>query len=252
MTAYKRKTQIELVPSTGITVPRLTEIEQILTDVAVGARNKVLAETKAFYQAKHAAGLSYLAMGQHLSVIRDTLEPLEKWKLYINLLPNITQATAYRMIWASENAERALPKATREVAITDGYKLISSKKDETFAPGYEAAVKQVTKELGPAPERSEDEARKWLTAVMQAKRKLRSARSSASTTVTIETQEARIIGDVERAIAALPEDNRAEFGLRVAGMIMNLCHVAAYKVKPIAVPSHYLKQSRQTHVVTAA
>lgn len=241
--ANKRKTELHLAVDNQhgeSVVPRLADIQGILTDVPQSKRETVLNETKEFYKARAQAGAGYLAMGDHLSKIREVLEPMEKWKAFINLIPNISQATAYRMIWAYENVQRALPGVTRAVAVRDGYKLISWKKGETFAPGYDEAVREVTKTIGPAPEQDEAKAGEWLQAVMQKKRTIRSTRQKV-TSVTIESQEAKILRTIERTVKGLTEAEKAEFGLRVSGMVLSLCHSPKYRIKPLPIPEHYLK-----------
>lgn len=226
----------------GLTViqgGRLESIKGILGELPVGQRNKVLAETESFLQAQREAALHYLAMGQHLKYVRDVLEPIEKWVVYTNLLPNVSQATAYRMIWAFENSS-VLPEATRNVAVSEGYKLISNQKGQTFAPGYEKAVKQVTKEVGPPPKTDEVEAREWLRAVVQAKKQLskkvtRETRSSSSM-VNIEATEKRIMLAVERIATKLDPTHKKEFGLRLAGMIATACECPGYRLKPVPIP----------------
>lgn len=143
-------------------------LEPLSKDLAATVRE----ESKAFLMARAQTANGQLEMGKHLGRLREVLEPEKLWKRYINLFPNFTQASAYRYIWAWENAQRVLPPAVLTVATAGGYKLIDSRKGGRFAGKYGEAWRRAEKKLGPAPAEDTGKARVFLDAVLAEKRKL--------------------------------------------------------------------------------
>lgn len=230
--SYTRKTKLSIVPKA--VVPNMDELNTVIAELTVTQRNKVVVETRAFYHARSQAGLGFLAMGRHLTELQATLEPVKKWKAFLRLLPNVSQATAYRMIWAYQNAERLLPKATREVAVREGYRITSWMREGGFAQDYQGAVAEVTKRLGPAPADDEAKAGQWLRAVLTKKREL--GKRTAVTMITIEAKENMFLRQVERMVSGMADPEREQFGRRVAGLIASLCHVAPRTIKAVPLP----------------
>ncbi len=230
--AYTRKTKLALVPKKVI--PQFEAVSKLLVDLPVLQRHPVIAETRAFFVARSEAQFGYLAMGEHLKALRDVLEPAKKWKEFVGLLPNVSQATAYRMIWAFENVGRVLPPATARAATRLGYRIVDWRKDGAFAPGYGEAVKRVNRELGPAPATDEAAAEQWLRAVLVAKKEM--SKKPAVTLVTIESRERSVVATIRRVIALLDESDRSEFGVRLAGIVLAACGARAQRVTPVELP----------------
>lgn len=181
--AYTRKTRVRptMVVNGAGSVKNGSELALVTVSNALGSFISSLGDEKmgvevaerssAFAEARRTAGMGILAMGEHLNRLREILEPLKKWKEYLGLIPNFTQASAYRYIWGWENANRVLPPAVARVATIEGYKLVETKKNGKLAPPIARAFKRVEKKLGPAPVDDEAKAREFLRAVMEEKRK---------------------------------------------------------------------------------
>src|SRR4051812_10694774 len=103
------KRELGLVKGEERSLPSLEGVRELVADLGTTERETVLNETTEFFRARQSGMLSYLSMGEHLARVRDVLEPHELWKKYASALPNMGIATAYRMIWAWENAQNALP-----------------------------------------------------------------------------------------------------------------------------------------------
>lgn len=234
---YQRNKKLSLVQHAAFKqLPNLDAVREVVQGVDAAAREKVIEETREFYRARATGAMSYLAMGDHLSRIRAVLEPLELWKRYCHSLPNMGIATAYRMIWAWENSQRALPAATARVAARDGYRLIANRKDGSFAPGYDRAVEAVQRDLGPAPAEDERKAGEWLQAVVTKKRELSRKLTVTIHMVNVEEQEKRIVKSVMRVIHRLPEDKRGTFVQQVIGMLLTAGEVKKASVRALPLP----------------
>lgn len=218
----KRKVQLNLVKGDERSLPNLADVRGLMEGLSAQEQELVIEETREFYRARQAGMMSFLDMGQHLAKVRDVLEPKKLWKRYAGSLPNMGIASAYRMIWAWENAQRVLPAATLRVAARDGYRIIEAVKDGGFKPDVERAIKDVTKELGPAPE-SEKEAEDWLRAVVKRKRQL--SKPVDAQRVGVVGQARRVTGLFKRLLARLPEGKRAAFAQRVIDELMSAASV---------------------------
>lgn len=209
--AYQRKTKLNLVSGEERSLPSLVTVQDLVKELDKSEQETVLAETTEFYRARQNGMMSYLGMGQHLARVRDILEPHELWKKYASSLPNMGQATAYRMIWAWENANRTLPEATVRVAAREGFRLISSVKGDTFTEPYAKAVKKVERQLGPAPN-DEVKAGEWLRAVQTEKRKLSKAgRPKDARKYSLTGRVKRVVALTQRIMVGLPDDRQRLF-----------------------------------------
>lgn len=183
-----------------------TKIDGFAAGLSAHARDAVVSLTKDFVAERQAAGNSYLEMGKTLKKLRELLEPLQKWKEYLRLLPNMTQATAYRMIWAFENAERTLPAATLQAAVAGGYKLISNEKNKGIAAGYAQAFARVRKRMGDPPEKDPVAATKFLDAVVAEKR----TKGPKRVWKEVELKK-MVLRALQRALSHLPPERHAGF-----------------------------------------
>lgn len=195
------------------TVPdTLSAVTEFASTLKPAAREAVLTHSKAFLDARAIYATSELSMGEHLYALRQTLEPLAKWKVYINLLPNMSQASAYRYIWRWENARKVLPPATLKVAAREGFKLISFRKGEEFAPGYGEAFKRVTRRMGKPPSNDEGKAKVFLTEVLKEKKK---AKRGNGKKVTEAALAKRVVHAFKLALAQLPPTRHQPFVQKV-------------------------------------
>lgn len=244
---YKRKTLVAIQPeATEIKQnTAVLESERLLNEVLSNLTEKeqeiIKTETIEFMAARTRAGMSYLAMGNHLQNAQLILEPKGLFIQYLRCLPNIAQATAYRMIYAYQNATKALPTATLHVAMAEGHKLISNEKGGSYSPAYREAVKDVTKRLGPPPDKSVHKAHEWLSEVLLTKRKLarQSEKKEVDPAERLAALEQRVVITYQKALKQLPEDDRRDFAGKVIGMLTTLSAFPVYKVKPVAVPKSF-------------
>ena len=218
----KRKVELGLVKSEERSLPNLADVRELVEGLDRQEQELVLSETTEFYRARQAGMLSYLEMGKHLQAVRAVLEPHELWKKYANGLPNMGIATAYRYINAWENAQKALPLGTLRVVARDGYRLIETSKNGGLKPAFAEAVKAVTKEIGPAPDK-ETEAVNWLQAVVTKKRQMAKTKPvDAHKRFSMARLVRRVVGVVKPILAKLPDDRRAAFVQRVIDELMSL------------------------------
>jgi hypothetical protein len=216
---YKRKTNLEVrpllmeVPIEVQQVMKAAPFQQFIETLEAPIAAVVKEQSISFIEARGHVALSMLEMGRRLIHLRSILEPLKKWKEYINLWPNFTQATAYRYIWAWENAQRLLPPAMLKVAAVDGYKIIDPRKGKTFAGKYAIAFKRVTKKLGPPPAEDEEKAREFLREVVVEKKKLTlvPARTVEWSRERMEGLQIKILTTVAAVLKQVPEDAKKEF-----------------------------------------
>jgi hypothetical protein len=128
-----------------------SKMDKTLEGLDERVKAEVKAETQAFLQAREVFGNAGLEMGRHLARVRDLLEPIKRWKLWVRTVPTMSTSTAYRFINTWENAQKTLPPATLKVALLGGHRIISQDKDAGFLGTYEQAAKNVTARLGPPP-----------------------------------------------------------------------------------------------------
>jgi len=203
-------------------------------------KSEVKSETQAFLQAREVFGNAGLEMGRHLARIRDLLEPIKRWKLWVRTVPTMSTSTAYRFINTWENAQKTLPPATLKVALLGGHRIISQDKDGGFLGTYEQAAKNVTQRLGPPPADNEQQAKKWIDELLVERRRIVKLAGSdnANQEIELEPLEMQIVNKFENLLERLPEDKRGEFASRVIGMLMTAAKgtVTLGKLKPVPLP----------------
>ena len=213
-------------------------MEEFLKDLSVRDAKTVETETREFLNARFEGQRSYLAMGQHLERIQAVLEPAGKFLTFLGYLPNVSQATAYRMIWAWQNAQRVLPDATLQAAMLQGYKLISWQKDGGFTAQYEKAIAKVEREIGPPPAHDLNRAHKWLARVAEVKREM----SPKTRVFDPEKGSISLIRGFQRWLGRLPRPERGKAAERLLGQMMRVAEVA--QVKPVSLPKTYTMPKR--------
>lgn len=185
-----------------------SKVNEFAAALDEAARKTVTVHTEAFLANRATYAQSELAMGEHLKALRDVLEPLGKWKAYLSLLPNLSQASAYRYIWRWENATRVLPPATLKVAAAEGFKLISFQKGKEFAPGYDKAFQRVVKRIGKPPAEDEAKARVFLDTVLEETKRVRKRPKKA---VDENALRERVLKVFRSALARLPQARHFSF-----------------------------------------
>ncbi len=223
----KRKVELGLVRGEERSLPNIDRVRELVKELKQDEVDVVVTETKEFFRERQTGILSYIAMGGHLAKVREVLEPHKMWKDYANSLPSMGIATAYRYIWAWENAQ-ALPPATLRIVARDGVRLLSMEKGKGIAPKFEQAVKAVTKEVGPAPD-NEIEATRWLHAVVEKKRVLAKTKPKDAHRNGMQGQLKRVMLTVKRAMKKVPGDRRGQFLQKV---IDGLLAMGSVKIPP--------------------
>ena len=203
---------------------------------------EVKAETQAFLQARENFGNAGLEMGRHLARVRDLLEPIKRWKLWVRTVPSMSVSTAYRFINTWENAQKTLPPATLKVALLGGHRIISQDKDAGFLETYDDAAKNVTARLGPPPAENEQAAKKWIDELLVERRRLVKLRASDKEgAFEIEPLEMQVVSKFESILERIPEERRNEFATRVIGMLMtaakDTANVTIARLKPVPLPA---------------
>lgn len=217
------------VVSTTIEPGKMTALMEKLSDQR--KRETILSETASFIDARIRGARCYLEMGEHLSAVRRILEPIELFLEYVRIVPGLSQATAYRTIYAYENASRTLPEATLKVAMAGGYKLVSNKKDEAYLPSVAPAIAKVEEELGPAPETDEKKAKEWLDRVVSIRKEsITSPRRKRSARPDLRMLEKRILDTFEKAYMIVSVTDRKRFSQHVVERIQS---VAGLTRKPV-------------------
>lgn len=212
-----------------------TALEEIIRDLSVRDQKLVLNETTEFLAARAAGARSYLEMGRHLERVQQVLEPTGKFLAYIQCVPNLSQATAYRNIWAWQNAQRLLPPATREEAMTMGIKLISWEKDGDFTPQFKRAIAKVEREMGLPPDKDHKKAEAWLHRLLEVKREL----SPKTRIFHPENASIRLLRAFQHFLDRIPPEDRRDAAARLIGMFVRLSGVPLAQVRPVALPTGY-------------
>ncbi len=211
------------------------QLEEVIRDLSARDHNTVLRETKEFLEARADGARSYLEMGRHLEVVQQILEPTGKFLDYIKSIPHLSQATAYRHIWAWQNAQRVLPPATLEAAATIGVRLISWQKDGDFTPQFKRAITKVEREMGSPPAKDVNKAAAWIQRAMEVKREMApKTRVFNSDNVTI-----RILRAFQRFLERVPPEDRGEAARTFIGQLVKLAGVPVSQVKPHPLPAHF-------------
>jgi hypothetical protein len=150
------------------TVEEVVEVEKLPVIVEGGVskldidrlerpiRLQVLVLEKRLLDAIRLVGHTQLAVGKILVEIQDILQPLKLFVLYLNHLPWLSTATAYRYISAFKRAQEISP-AVVEQAIAAGVPLFGTTDDKPFGKLTEAV-----QAMPPAP-RDEEGAKQWLS-----------------------------------------------------------------------------------------
>lgn len=259
MPARKRKTeklnhnhQLNLI-NPDITPTALSQLEKVLEGVHGDDKATVIEETQALLAARGDAGMSSLSMGEHLEKVRRILEPQEKFLDYLKALPRFSQATAYRMIWSWENAQRILSPVTLRVAMVEGYnRIISNEKGGDWATPFKQAAKNVISRIGNPPEDTTENAHAWLAELMKEKRVLSKAQTRGSPPKSV--TEVLFVKRFLQTLKRIPLAEQQEFVQHVIGMILKATNFPSYKAKPAAtVPAEVFEtQRRQPQRVAAA
>lgn len=185
--------------------------------------------------------MSTLAIGEHLERVREILEPQEKFITYLKALPNFSQATAYRMIWTWQNAQKVLPAVTLRVAMVGGFnRIISNEKDGGWAKPYQQAVKNLTERLGKPPDDDTTAAHNWLVELMKEKRTVN--KTAARAAPARSTLEINVVKQFVRTLKRVPMNEQPEFIQHVVGYILKMTGFPYYKAKPAtSVPAELLE-----------
>lgn len=242
---YNRKKAAEPeAPKPDVTslVVTQSKMDKALEGLDKQVQVEVREETKAFLEARERFGHYGMEMGRHLAKIRDILEPIKRWKLWVRTVPTMSVSSAYRFINTWENAQKTLPPATLKVALLGGHRIISQDKDAGWLGTYGQAAKNVEARIGPPPAVDEVKAKKWVDELVAERRHLLKVESSraAEEEIEIEPLETQLLNRFENILDKIPEDKREEFALRVIGMLMtvakNSANVPVTKMKPVQLP----------------
>ena len=113
--------QIELIPRSEITANawwgKLSPSEQ----------RTVLLETQALSEEMVKFGMSRIAIGEHLVVLRDILEPKRIFTAYLRRFKSFSKSSAYRYIEEFLEIKDRLPEVVLRTAMARGYKTIDLK-----------------------------------------------------------------------------------------------------------------------------
>ena len=231
----KKQDALALSTEQGVTLTDEARLKDLISGLRAPDRESVIEATEAFLSARSSAGMFYLEMGKQLAVCQDALKG--KFLDYLKCLPHLSQATAYRMIWAYENAQKALPEATLKVAMEGGYKLISREKGGQFSEAYAGAVKNVTEKIGAPPADDPEKAKEWLTEVLREKRRL-AVKEKPEPPTEDELRDA-CLRPFARALERLSEEDRPEFASKVLGTMLSLANLPRSKITPRPIPKEF-------------
>lgn len=202
----------------------------------------VQAETKALAEALIGFGFSKLSVGEHLTKIREVLEPK---RMFISFLRrfNFSQRTAYRYIQGYENARQRLPEPVLKAAMARGYNVIGHTDDKPLG-AYTDAIKRLP------PPRTQDPAKisVYLDEVEEARR--RSGQRRAKREKQAETE---MVYDsdvllkecyrfIDSRFKRLPHTKkvRSAWVERLIGMVLtDLGSSTAQSFSPVAVPQDF-------------
>lgn len=239
----RRRSALALRPARA--APITKDVDQLhmtefLKELPAHDAKLVEGETMAFLHARFEGQRSYLAMGQHLEKIQGVLEPAGKFLTYLQYLPNVSQATAYRMIWAWQNAQRVLPEATLQAAMLQGYKLISWQKDGGFTSQFARAIAKVEREMGPPPARDLTKAHKWLARVAEVKREM----APKSRVFDLEKAHIAFIRAFQRFLGRIPRPERHDAAKQLLGYLVKAAEIAPTQIKPLSLPRTFTMPKR--------
>jgi hypothetical protein len=121
-------------------------------------------ETAALAESIFEAGKSRLKIGEHLTKLRDILEPKRMFVKYLNTL-HFSRATAYRFIDTYLAAKTILPSPVMQVALMRGTDTINARLVKAFPPPKSTDVAVIStyldkiakKERGQSVETDEDQ-----------------------------------------------------------------------------------------------
>lgn len=142
---------------------------------ALTAREQALVEkeTKALGEALIGYGRSRLAIGEHLTRVREVLEPKQLFSKYL-VAYNLKRSTAYKHITAYENASKSLPEPFLRVAMARNMNMLGDSPEKPLG-----IYTDVTKRLPPPRTEDPRKIHEYLDTVEEARlRKKRNVRKS--------------------------------------------------------------------------
>lgn len=241
---YKRpsKTEAPVVVKPDITnlVVVQSKMDKALEGLDKAVQAEVRTETHAFLEARERFGHFGMEMGRHLARIRDVLEPIKRWKLWVRTVPSMSVSSAYRFINTWENAQKTLPPATLKVALLGGHRIISQDKDAGFLGTYGQAAKNVEARIGPPPATDEVKAKKWVDELIAERRHLIKLQAPQESEIDAEELGDALLKRFQSDLEKLPEEQRQQFAQRVVGMLMTAAReqteVPIAKLRPVPLP----------------
>lgn len=130
-------------------------------------------ETKALGEALIGYGRSRLAIGEHLTRVREVLEPKQLFSKYLAAY-NLKRSTAYKHMTSYENASRSLPEPVLRVAMARNMNMLGDSPDQPLG-----VYTDVTKRLPPPRTEDPKKIHEYLDTVEEARlKKKRNVRKS--------------------------------------------------------------------------
>lgn len=188
-------------------------------------------------------GQSRLAIGEHLSKLRDTLEPHNLFGKFLRNF-HFSKRTAYRYIRGYENAKARLPEIVLKGAMARGFAMIGETEQKPLGI-YTDAVAMLPPPTNPTPE----QANAWLDAVDKARKTAPEASTAVpqgQVMVPVPQNPDVLLKECYRFVSSrfkkLPSNSktRTAWVHKLFGMVLNELGVSGIQsFTPIAVPEGF-------------
>lgn len=237
-----------LVPTQAIT--SLSWFEK-LND---GEKAAVISETQFLAGALLQHGQSKLAVGEHLSKLRDVLEPHNLFGRYLKNF-HFSKRTAYRYITGFKNAQKILPNSVLTAAMARGVNIVGDTDQKPLGIYTEAVAK-----LPPPKDATEVQANTWLDQIEQVKKEAKSQAGTVSVFAQIVPSDPQsLLKECYRFVSIrykrLPNNSRtrAAWVKALVGMVMTELGVAGEQTfAPQAVPEEFRVQRGRPKMAASA
>jgi hypothetical protein len=205
-------------------------------------KGAVKAESEQLAVAMLNFGRSRLSIGEHLSKLRDVLEPHNVFGKFLKNF-HFSKRTAYRYIRGFENAQARLPEPILKAAMVRGMAIIGESDQKPLGIYTEAA-----KQLPPPNVANETQAQAYLDSLDMLRKTSRGTEPQTTGTfaVTIPQDPETLLKECYRFVSSrykkLPTNHktRSAWVDKLVGMVLNELGVSGTKsFHPIAIPEGY-------------
>ena len=210
--------------------------------LSVDEKNAVQAEGQQLAIAMLNFGRSRLAIGEHLSKLKDILEPHNVFGKFLRNF-HFSKRTAYRYIRGFENAKARLPEAVLKTAMVRGMAIIGESDTKPLGIYTEAA-----KQLPPPSNPTDQQAEAYLDSIETLRKKTKGTVSKPSIVdATVIPQDPdTLLKECYRFVSSrykkLPSNHktRTAFVTRLVGFMMNELGIGhAQNFQPMAIPEGF-------------